>query len=848
MFNDYKRNIVFVVVTVLAIIISIYLIIRGYQSLSTTFEHSQQELAVQLQRQHELTRMYGAARERSVVLLQMSVQNDAFALDELRQKMRDLAAVFIQARHKLKKINQSSSRWVKLNKQLGKKVAVNSVLQNKVADLFAEGRKEQAESLMIKKVVLGQAAILATIRSMDQLANHNVVATMSLLHNRFLAAQRDFRVVAIIGLILFTLAFVLLLLSLLRGETRLSDLLRRSESRYKTIVDSINYGIVSMDEKGVISRFNHAAEKIFGYREKEMIGRHIRILLDKQSYSSFDSYIKKVAAATAAGEIELQGQCKDGSSVILSVVCSDTKIAGEQRFSGILRDITAKKARHERLLKYRDVFKHSENALAFITMHGVYQMVNDKYLVFFNKSEAQVIGHTINEVVGEKWFNCCMHHFQQAVKQKKPVHTFQWFESAAGSYYLSVSYKPYYLPSGDIDGVFIAISDITAQKKAQDELAKASKLESVGVLAGGIAHDFNNLLAGIMGNIEMAMRCLTDTDIVKRYLQTSSRACQRAAGLTQQLLTFSKGGEPVKKNADIIEVIRESTEFSLHGSNINYHFEKPQGQCLVSIDSGQISQVIQNLIINARHAMPDGGDIFIRCERVRRIAEMPAPDSAASKQVYIKISVEDTGTGIDEKDLESIFDPYFTTRKSGSGLGLALSYSIMQKHQGYIFVHSTPGQGSCFTLYLPEVRSQQAYRNEVAKVIEKSTTHKRIMLMDDDEMIREIGEAMLEDLGYEVVQAENGEQAMEKYKIAQQHNNPIDCIIMDLTIPGGMGGKEAIIEVLKINPQAKAIVSSGYSSDPIMANYTDYGFKNAISKPYNLDELSIALSAVFSVD
>ena len=727
MLSGYKKNLLVMIIAVVFVIVSVYLIIRGYQTLSATFEASQEVLSVQHQRQHELMKMYGAARERSVVLLEMSVQNDAFALDDLRQKMRDLAVVFIKARHRLQKINHTDAHWTQLDAKLGKMVAENSVLQNHVADLFAEGKNQRAEIFMINKVVVNQTDILAAISLMGQAAEKNITRMTHLLNTQFYNAQHDFRLVAIIALSVFVMAFAFLLIQLFRGENVLANLLQLSEIRYETIVDNIKDGIISMDEKCVISSFNHSAEKIFGYTEKEIAGKSIKKLIDKDSYMLLDAYIKNIPEQKSTTEIELNAIRRNGTRLILSIALTDTCIHGGQRFSGILRDITA-------------------------------------------------------------------------------------------------------------------------QKKSQDELAKASKLESVGVLAGGIAHDFNNLLAGIMGNIEMAMRCLTDTDKVKRYLQTSSRACQRAAGLTQQLLTFSKGGEPVKKNADIIEVIRESTEFSLHGSNINYHFEKPQGQCLVSIDSGQISQVIQNLIINARHAMPDGGDIFIRCERVSRIAEMPAPDSAASKQLYIKISVEDTGTGIDEKDLESIFDPYFTTRKSGSGLGLALSYSIMQKHQGYIFVHSTPGLGSCFTLYLPEVRSQQAYRNEVAKVIEKSTTHKRIMLMDDDEMIREIGEAMLEDLGYEVVQAENGEQAIEKYKIAQQHNNPIDCIIMDLTIPGGMGGKEAIIEVLKINPQAKAIVSSGYSSDPIMANYTDYGFKNAISKPYNLDELSIALSAVFSAD
>lgn len=378
------------------------------------------------------------------------------------------------------------------------------------------------------------------------------------------------------------------------------------------------------------------------------------------------------------------------------------------------------------------------------------------------------------------------------------------------------------------------IRDVTTQKKTEEEQIRKSKLESIGVLAGGIAHDFNNLLSGISGYLELAQKNLTNQEKTLYFLNASKTATERAAGLTQQLLTFAKGGEPVKHNANISDIIRQAADFNLHGSNITCHYEIAGDLWLVNINGDQISQVIHNLIINAKLAMQDKGKIRIGCHNT---VDVVNEDIVIASGQYIKITIEDTGSGIPEEILDSIFDPYFTTRKQGSGLGLALSYSIITKHDGFIYVQSTVGRGSCFSIYLPASKDQVVAAQVTSLDNIAVDTTKRIMLMDDDEVIREVAESMLNDLGYEVVCVASGEEAISTYKSALLSKESIDLIIMDLTIVGGMGGKDAIKILRSLDANVKTIVSSGYSNDTVMANYKDYGFQDAMAKPYSFDTL-----------
>lgn len=379
--------------------------------------------------------------------------------------------------------------------------------------------------------------------------------------------------------------------------------------------------------------------------------------------------------------------------------------------------------------------------------------------------------------------------------------------------------------------------EIVERKRAEDELLKLAKLESVGVLAGGIAHDFNNILTAIQGNVSLAKLASKPRDKVYKWLDEAENASTRAKDLTQQLLTFSRGGEPVRKATRIAGIVKDSCEFAVRGSSVRCEFSVPGDVWTVNADEGQISQVVSNLIINAHQAMPQGGVIDVRGEHSTIGNEDGLPMPAGD---YVRISVEDRGCGIPEEHLSKVFDPYFTTKEQGSGLGLATSYSIIKKHDGLITVNSAQGRGTTFYVYLP-----RSYEEETATEASKMklvTGRAKILLMDDEETIGDLAKEMLSLLGYEVDVTTEGSQAVELYRKAWKTSDPYDLLILDLTVPGGMGGKE-VVEILgKSDPNIRAIVSSGYSNDPIMANYRKHGFTGVVAKPYTVQELSGAVN------
>ncbi len=381
--------------------------------------------------------------------------------------------------------------------------------------------------------------------------------------------------------------------------------------------------------------------------------------------------------------------------------------------------------------------------------------------------------------------------------------------------------------------------DITDNKKMEEEFLKVEKLESLGVLAGGIAHDFNNLLVGILGNISLAKLNTDEGNAVYDRLLEAEKACVMAKGLTQQLLTFSRSGEPVKKIVSIGEIVRDSCLFSLSGSNVKYITSIPDDIRHVEVDAGQISQVMNNLLINADQAMPYGGAIHVRCANIV-IEEgdiIPLPGGN-----YVRISITDQGGGIPEALLSKIFDPYFTTKQKGSGLGLATGYSIVKKHGGHIEVKSEVGAGTTFHIYLPASVEQLPIIKTPAKRL--LTGQGRILLMDDEEIVRFVTVNMLKQLGYEVESASNGEEAIEIYRNAVQEGRPFAAVITDLTVRGGMGGRETARKLLDDDPAVRVVVFSGYSDDPVTSNFRDYGFRGFLCKPCQIEELSAVLHDV----
>lgn len=382
--------------------------------------------------------------------------------------------------------------------------------------------------------------------------------------------------------------------------------------------------------------------------------------------------------------------------------------------------------------------------------------------------------------------------------------------------------------------------DIKMRKKMEEELQKIQKLESLGVLAGGIAHDFNNLLTTIIGNLSLLELYAKSGNNIFEVLEETKRASQQTKFLTQQLLTFSRGGEPIKGTVSITKLLKDTVTLALSGSHVKCELSIPEDLWWVDIDEGQINQVINNLVLNAAQAMAGGGIISVWAENVI----VRAHDNGVLKEGnYLKISIKDQGVGIPEEHLQRIFDPYFTTKQKGSGLGLAISYSIIKKHKGDITAESEVGVGTTFHVYIPATEKEilKLKKIEEQKVLRGKG---KILFMDDQPGIRNMLGKMLSHIGYEVEYAQDGTEAIDLYKKEKETAGSFVAVILDLTVPGGMGGKETLQKLLQVDPEVRAIVSSGYSNNLIMSEYRKYGFRGVVSKPYEIKELSEVLHSV----
>ena len=394
-----------------------------------------------------------------------------------------------------------------------------------------------------------------------------------------------------------------------------------------------------------------------------------------------------------------------------------------------------------------------------------------------------------------------------------------------------------------VDGRHVRLQvamDVTRMKNLEREILKSEKLESLGVLAGGIAHDFNNLLAAIMGNISLAKIEIDPSSEIHKILDEAERASRRAAGLTKQLLTFSKGGAPVKRMAPLADIVRDSVMFALRGSKHAVEIDIDRDVWPAEVDEGQIAQVVHNITMNAYQALDDSGHISVR---VRNRLIGPGDDLPLESGKYIEISIADDGPGIRDDDLPRIFDPYFTTKQGGSGLGLATAFSIVRNHNGHISVHTQFGNGAAFSVFLP-ASDQMPLDLEFDDDMPAIPAGRNILLMDDDPSNRKVMRRMLEKLGFEVTTVSDGVLAFEAYRRSIAEGRTYDAVILDLTVPGGMGGVETLAGLKEIDPLVKAVVSSGYATDPVMANYRDYGFCGRAAKPYRLDELERILGRV----
>lgn len=397
---------------------------------------------------------------------------------------------------------------------------------------------------------------------------------------------------------------------------------------------------------------------------------------------------------------------------------------------------------------------------------------------------------------------------------------------------ISANGAPMFNEESSFIGVAVVFRDVTRQRSLEQEAMRMQKLESVGVLAGGIAHDFNNILTAILGNLSLAAFELDPSHESYDLLKESEKACLRAKKLTHQLLTFSKGGSPVKTTAQMPELLTESAHFALRGSNVDIEFHLEPGLWPADVDTGQISQAIQNLVINAMQAMREGGLIQLYA---KNFVMEDSDDLPLETGKYLRVTIADQGAGILPEDLDRIFDPYFSTKKEGSGLGLAIIHSIVTNHNGHISVESRAGMGTKFHMYLPANALEQITAEDFEPVTPSRPRVGKgnILIMDDEKLIGKIAGRMLNRLGYKFEIAINGEHAIEKFIDARSASQPFDLVILDLTIRGGMGGREVVKTLLEIDPDIRCIVSSGYSNDPVLANFRNFGFHGVVVKPYN---------------
>ncbi|MBA4416427.1 MAG: hypothetical protein C0392_00740 [Syntrophus sp. (in: bacteria)] len=517
-------------------------------------------------------------------------------------------------------------------------------------------------------------------------------------------------------------------------------------------------------------------------------------------------------------------------------------------FAGIVgcsRDITDRKFSEQRLEeseeRLRLLIEGSDDVITLQDREGRFLYYNGTRRYGFKGDT--ILGKTPYDVFLPEEASRMMEHLSYVFQSGQRMTTEEDIIRDEGRLWFNVKRYPIKDDISNIISVATISRNITDRKRMEEDLIKAQKLESIGTLAGGIAHDFNNILTVILGNITLAKMSIAEDNKAFKRLKDSEKATMRAKDLTQQLLTFAKGGEPFKRVIFINRLIEDTASLSLSGSNTRYEYKMADNLFPVEIDEGQIRQVIHNIAINAKESMPSGGVATIRTENVTLGSEN---NLSLKKGRYIKISIEDKGSGIPESYLSKIFDPYFTTKEMGSqkgtGLGLAICYSIVRKHNGHIGVESTVGVGSTFHIYLPAYQKELAMDTQIDKTFIGSKG--RVLLMDDEEMIREITDEILSTLGYEVKFAKDGDEAIELFKKAKESDRPFHAVILDLTIPGGMGGKEAMQKILKIDRQVKGIVSSGYSNDPVMANYRKYGFSGIISKPFMIEELNEVLRHV----
>ena len=627
-----------------------------------------------------------------------------------------------------------------------------------------------------------------------------------------------------------------------------AELLRYERDKVRKYLNVAGVIMLAIDADEKVMLINKKGCEILGYGEQEVIGRNwFDVFIPDEKREEVRAGFKELMTRRT-GQIETyENAVMTKSGRQRMIAWHNTLLRDEaNNIVGSLssgEDITerayAEKARRESEEKYRDLFENANDAIFIVDADLNYIDVNKKAVELFGYSKEELMNMNILDIIPPEQKPKSEKEFIKLKNQESYDKFVGKIRTREGGWLdVEVSSSPI-IKDGKTIGSRDIVRDITDRKRLEEEFLKREKLESLGVLAGGIAHDFNNLLTGILGNISLAKMQAEPASKIYSWLVEAEKASLRSRDLTRQLLTFSRGGAPVKTAVNIGELIKETASFSLSGSDVKCIYKIAGPLLPAEVDSGQISQVINNLIINADQAMPEGGTITILCENVTL---EPGNTLLLQAGRYVKIDFQDRGSGIREEHLNKIFDPYFTTKQKGSGLGLASAYSIVQRHDGRMTVESALGSGTTFHMYLPALERENAEAKTKAEKLMKGRG--RILVVDDEEIVRNVAGEMLRAMGYEADYASDGNEAIKRYIQARQTANPFHAVIMDLTMPGGMGGKETMERLRKIDPDVKAIVSSGYSQDQAMANFRDFGFVGVVRKPYKPSELGETLQQV----
>ncbi|MBU0486142.1 MAG: PAS domain S-box protein [Proteobacteria bacterium] len=631
-------------------------------------------------------------------------------------------------------------------------------------------------------------------------------------------------------------------------------LLQVSENKFKTIFDKANDGIMIADAatRNCVDA-NASMCEMLGYSKEEILGIMVSDIHPKADLPAIQDIFEQQMRGDILLAENIPVKRKDGSLLFVDINSARMEMAGKACLVGFFRDVTERRQAEEKN-RQNEVFVRG---ILDSVDEGFIVVNRDYQIITANRAFCQQVGLLAEQIIGRHCFEVSHKYARPCFEEGEECSVKTVFASGrphavdhrhedADGNEMHVETKAF--PLRDISGTVVqaieTINNVTEKRLLEEEQLKVEKLEAIGILAGGIAHDFNNLLMGILGNISLIKNLIHDEKLYN-LLHRAEKAAERARNLTMQLLTFSKGGAPVKDAASVPDIIEESTGFVLSGSNVDcgLAFGDLDKLWPVEVDKGQLSQVINNLTINAMHAMPRGGKIVVQVENKTITGDDNISLAAGD---YVLINFIDQGCGIDKKNIPLIFDPYFSTKSEGSGLGLAAAYSIIKNHGGLLSVESKVGVGTTFHIYLPALSDGCDIEKE--KRGELLTGQGKILVMDDEAVVLDISGEMLMYLGYQVETATEGSMAIDLYQKALASDRPFDGVILDLTIPGKMGGKETVGKLLQLDPLAKVIVSSGYANDPIMAEYQKYGFKGVVVKPFNLEKLSAVMAALLAVE